>query len=248
MRFSAHTLRVWMLAAMICLPVSSEEPLEFIELEGIIEPSEVVAVSSPVPGVLSEVLVERGDFVKKGQVLVRLVSGVEQAAVKLAQARTEFGKRKLERNEELYRKELISVNDKDELSTEVNLSELQENEAAERLKLRTISSTIDGVIMERLGSAGEYVGEKPFLTLAKINPLNVEVVVPVEHLGLITKGMAATVIPEAPVGGEFPVKVVIVDHVVDAASGTFGVRLALSNPDNTLHAGIKCRVRFTRKD
>ncbi len=36
----------------------------------------------------------------------------------------------------------------------------------------------------------------------------------------------------------------VVDKVVDAASGTFGVRLELPNPDTSLPAGLKCRVRF----
>ena len=39
-------------------------------------------------------------------------------------------------------------------------------------------------------------------------------------------------------------EVVVVDHVVDAASGTFGVRLALPNPDHSLPAGLKCHVSF----
>jgi multidrug efflux pump subunit AcrA (membrane-fusion protein) len=38
--------------------------------------------------------------------------------------------------------------------------------------------------------------------------------------------------------------VVVVDKVVDAASGTLGVRLELPNPDNKIPAGIKCRVTF----
>jgi hypothetical protein len=37
---------------------------------------------------------------------------------------------------------------------------------------------------------------------------------------------------------------VIVDRVVDAASGTFGVRLELSNSDLRLPAGRKCNVTF----
>jgi multidrug efflux pump subunit AcrA (membrane-fusion protein) len=50
--------------------------------------------------------------------------------------------------------------------------------------------------------------------------------------------------PEEPVGGEYPATVTVVDRVVDAASGTFGVRLELPNPDRALSAGLKCRVRF----
>lgn len=215
-----------------------------LETEGIIEPSEMVKVSSLAPGILSEVTVERGDLVKKGEVLARLYSGVEEAAVELARAKVDFGRRKMERNEELFKKSMISVHEKDEMATEVVLAELQEKEAVERLKLRTIRSTVDGVVVERMAAPGAYVGEDPFLVLAKINPLHVEVVAPVAHLPDIKQGMTAVVRPEAPVSGEYPVKVVIKDRIVDAASGTFGVRLLLENPGNKLPSGLKCRVCF----
>jgi multidrug efflux pump subunit AcrA (membrane-fusion protein) len=82
------------------------------------------------------------------------------------------------------------------------------------------------------------------LTVAGIDPLHVEVVVPVALFGSIRKGMRAEVKPEAPVGGSYTATVVIVARVVDAASGTFGVRLELPNPANRLPAGLKCTVRF----
>jgi len=50
--------------------------------------------------------------------------------------------------------------------------------------------------------------------------------------------------PEAPVGGAHEARVVIVDRLLDAASGTFGVRLELPNPDYGLYGGLHCRVRF----
>ena len=64
--------------------------------------------------------------------------------------------------------------------------------------------------------------------------------------GKVTVGMRAHVMPEAPVNGVHTAKVTIVDRVIDAASGTFGVRLALPNPDYRLPAGLKCKVRFLR--
>jgi len=45
-------------------------------------------------------------------------------------------------------------------------------------------------------------------------------------------------------GGTYTAKVVIVDRVIDAASGTFGVRLEIPNPKYELPAGLKCRVIF----
>lgn len=216
------------------------------KLEGLLEPNEKVAVSSQTPGILDEVLVERGDTVQPGQVLARLKSGVEKAAVATAEARVEFGVRKAVRNEELYKKQLISINEKDELETETQLARLELREAQERLNLRTIVSPIRGVVVERLHAPGDYVGEDAILTVAGIDPLNVEVVVPVARFGSIRKGMKAEVKPEAPVGGAHTATVAIVDQVVDAASGTFGVRLKLPNPNYRLPAGLKCEVRFPR--
>jgi len=214
--------------------------------EGLIYPSEVVRVSSQVPGILEEVAVERGDLVRKGQVLARLKSGQERAALELSRANVAFLKRKAERNVELARKKLISANEHDELETDLRKAELQLEEAQERLKLRTILSTIDGVVTERLMAPGDYVGEAPILKLASLDPLKVEVVVPARRFGSTRRGMKAQVMPESPVGGTYPGKVTIVDKVVDAASSTFIVRVDFSNPGLKVPSGLKCRVHFVR--
>lgn len=222
--------------------------LEGISLEGLIEPSEVVEVSSQAPGTLEAILVERGDRVQENQIIARLKSNIEKAAVDLARARVEFGKRKVLRNEELYQKELISIHEKDEMETELRISELQLREAQERLDLRTIQSPVDGVVVERLLSPGEYVGEEAaIMRVARIDPLYVEVIVPVEKFGTIKRGMRAEVKPELVIPGKYFARVIIVDRVIDAASGTFGVRLELPNPEFHLPAGLKCRVIFAAK-
>ncbi|NLC70125.1 MAG: efflux RND transporter periplasmic adaptor subunit [Desulfuromonadaceae bacterium] len=217
---------------------------ELPSFEGLTEPKQRVGFSSQVEGILEDVKVERGDRVTRGQILARLKSGVEVASVRLAQARVEYGQRKSLRNQELYKKQLISIHDKDELETEIQLAQLQLVEAQERLALRTIRSTVDGVVVSRQGSPGEYVGEEPFLTVAQINPLNVELVIPVEFFGTIREGMDVHVVLDDPVGGSHPAKVVIVDQMIDAASGTFGVRVELPNPKLNLPAGLKCHVVF----
>lgn len=216
------------------------------DFEGLIYPSEVVKASSQVPGILDDVAVERGDAVRKGQVLARLKSGQEKALLELASANVEFLRRKSERNVELARKQLISAHENDELATELRKAELQLQEVQERLKLRTIHSTIDGVVTERLMAPGDYVGEAPILKLACLDPLKVEVIVPAGQYGSIKRGMKAEVRPELPDGGAFTGKVTIVDKVIDAASSTFVVRVDIANPDLKLPSGLKCRVSFLR--
>ena len=67
---------------------------------------------------------------------------------------------------------------------------------------------------------------------------------PVALYGQIELGAEGEVRPEPPFDQPYTAKVVIVDRVVDAASGTFGLRLELPNPKGELPAGLKCTVRF----
>jgi len=208
----------------------------------------VVQVGSPVDGVLEQVLVNRGDRVKKGQVVAKLQSGVEAAALKLSEARVEFGRRKVERNEALYEKQLISAQDRDELVTEVELRKEELKKDRETLRLRTIVSPIDGVVVERKLAPGDFIrtDKSMVMKLAQINPLNVEVVAPASIFGTVRVGMTGNVNLEPFVPGARPAKVVVVDKVIDAASGTLGLRLQLPNPDHKIPAGIKCTVEFTK--
>lgn len=213
-----------------------------LPLEGLLEPNEVVEFSSQSPGIIENIHVERGDMVKKGQVVAELQAGVDRAMVNLAKAKVDFGLRKAGRNKELFEKQLLSIHQKDELETEIRLAQMQLREAEERLKLRIIRSTVNGVVVKRTGAPGEYVNEEPFLTVARIDPLNVEMIVPAALYGTIKKGQNALVEPDQPIGGSYPAKVVIIDQVIDAASGTFGVRLELPNPKMQVPAGLRCKV------
>jgi len=218
------------------------------ELECLVEPHVLVNVGSSVDGVLEQVLVNRGDQVRRGQVVARLQSGVEAAAAKLSEARVEFGRRKLERSESLFEKQLISVQEKDELVTEVKLREEELKKDVETLKLRTIVSPIDGVVVERRMTPGEFIrtDKSVVLRLAQINPLNVEVIAPARMFKSVQVGMSGRVSLAPLFPGAYHAKVVVVDKVIDAASGTLGVRLQLPNPDNKIPAGIKCSVVIGR--
>jgi membrane fusion protein (multidrug efflux system) len=229
------------------LPQSGNAGKQFGEdMECLVEPNLVTSLGSPVEGTLAEVLVDRGAVVSKGQVIARLHSKVEEATVKLKAAQEEFGKRKVERNEELFKKQLISANEKDELETQTRIAGLELAQQQQVLEQRTIRSPVSGVVVERLLAPGERVGDGKIVKIAQIDPLNVEVIAPAELLGRVRTGMAGEVRFGALLPGTHRASVVVVDRVVDAASGTFGVRLRLPNPEGRIPAGIKCTVRFLK--
>lgn len=237
----------------------------------VIEPNTVVDLASAVEGIVQTVEVARGDVVERNQVLVTLDSGVERAAVDYARARAEasaqvrageanasFAQRRAGRVGVLYEQQVVSSDQMDEAATQTRLTRAQAEQAAENQKLaqlelrqaqenlarHVIRSPIRGVVVQDYLSPGESVKDKPILRLAEIDPLRVEVIVPVAYFGAIVPGQSATVLPEAPREGGFAAKVTIVDRVADAASGTFRVRLRLPNADYSLPSGLKCRVQF----
>ncbi|MGD9033633.1 MAG: efflux RND transporter periplasmic adaptor subunit [Desulfobacteraceae bacterium] len=271
-----HTLMsVGLVYTLVTFATPSPMASESIEFDGLIEPYRVVQVGSAVPGVIDSVTVDRGDMVKKDQVLATLQSGVEKATEALARAKAEmeatikakqealeFAERKLERNKDLYSQKALPDQQWDEVETQRllaqhELTEAFDNKLLAQLELKraievvermNIRSPLNGVVVERFLHPGEYVEDQPILKLAQIHPLNVEVILPVEMLGSVKAGMDATVKPEAPISGFYTAKVKIVDKVVDAASGTFGVRLELPNPRYQLPPGLKCKVVFLKPE
>ena len=215
-----------------------------LELECLLEPRMTVKIGTPVPGALAEVLVERGAIVRKGQVVATLDSRAQLASVELSKARVDYTRRRMERNEDLYRDELLSIQQKDEMETDAELARLELLERQTQVDIRQIRSPVNGVVVDRLKGPGEYVQETEILELAQIDPLNVEVVVPVGYFGQIPVGSRARIIPEAPLEGSFEAEVKIVDKVIDAASGTFGVRLEIPNRNLAIPAGLRCTAIF----
>jgi len=245
------------------------------ELDCVIEPHMLTDISSQVDGIVESIEVERGDLIEKNQVLARLDASVEKATVDYARMRAaaiaevranktsaEFSGRRQERVETLYQSKALSLDQMDETGTQARLAELQlalareDRElarldlvrAVENLKRHTILSPIDGVVVERFLSLGESVEEKPILRLAQIDPLRVEVIVPILHIRDISVDQHAMVFPEEPIKGAHRATVTIVDRVADAASGTFRVRLTLPNPDFAVPAGLRCSIQFSERE
>ncbi|WP_261817083.1 efflux RND transporter periplasmic adaptor subunit [Vibrio gallicus] len=243
--------KTWMLAiaAFIAAPVATANEtktvsdLAFSPLSCLLEPSFDVELSSEVQGIIKELRVNRGDKVKKGQVVMKLNSSLEVAALNTVKARLEFASRKVKRNADLYRKNLISDNEQDEMLTEQRLAEFQLKEARVRLSQRQTRSPITGVVIERIKDPGEFVDELPFLRIATLNPMHAEVVLPAELYGSINKNESITLYT---LGSEvaFQGKVKIIDPIIDAASNTFAVTVVLNNDEGILSAGVRCRVEF----
>ncbi len=237
----------------------------------LIEPDKVADLGSAVIGVLDNLRAERGDMVRKGQVLAVLRNDVERATAEVARTRAtteadlrsaeasrDLARQKMRRAEDLVAKNFVAQQALDQARTDFQMAEQKVQQTREQLRvwsrevgvaeaqvgLRTIRSPFDGVVVERYLSLGERVEEKPIFKVARIDPLRIEVIVPAARFGTIRVGEVASIKPDLPNVAALDATVALVDRVVDAASNTFRVRLTLPNPGNTLPAGLRCRITF----
>ena len=238
----------------------------------LIEASAVAEVGTAVIGVIESVMVERGDLVKRGQVLAQHDAKVERAAVVLAEARVrndaelrsarsqiDFAVKKAERMATLTDLKFMSSQARDQADTEaalarMRLAQVEEQQALAEKELqmaraqlaqRTITSPLAGVVVERFVSPGERVENRPIFKIAQIDPLKVEVVLPASMYGQVKVGSLARVVPDLPGLPAREAAVSIVDRVIDAASNTFRARLMLRNADQALPSGVRCKIEFT---
>jgi len=150
----------------------------------LIEPAQTVELGTPVTGVVEKVLVQRGDRVKRGQVLATLESRAEQAAADLAhyksqlagptqmaEAKIEFADRKFARRRDMAAEKLMSPQDRDDAEAELRAaraelqtakenreeSRLEFNQQSAQLALRTVRSPFDGVVVDQMIWPGETV-------------------------------------------------------------------------------------------
>jgi RND family efflux transporter MFP subunit len=270
-RFFSFRIYTVVLVGILCAATLGAE-----DFDCLIEPQQTVSISSPIDGVLDKVYVDRGSIVKRGQVLAQLESSLEgasvtlararadmDAAIKSSEARLEFSTTKFIRSQKLYEKNFISAADLQDAETEKRLAEMAllnaiDNKRVAELELeranaalarQTIRSPINGVVVERFLSPGEYSSgqlkrESPIMKLAQIDPLRVEVYVPASLYGKISVGSIGKVSVEAPTTSTYDARISIIDRVIDSASATFRVRLELPNPSNRIPAGLRCKIAF----
>jgi len=255
------------------VPTSSASLEVLSDLDCVLEPSAMIELGSAVPGLLSETYYDRSDYVSAGTVVAQLESDIERVslaiaehvamsstAVDLRKVTASFGDRTQTRNLEMLKTSSISRQVMDQISTEAKIADLQVTQERESQQLallevertkallnrRAIRSPIDGTVVQRYKSAGEYVDSDPVFQIAQLDPLSVEVILPVDYLGTVESGMSATITLDLP-GFEnesFEARVRRIDAVADAASATYGVRLTLANPDYKIPSGVRCQVDF----
>lgn len=230
----------YVVCALLMVPTGAQANTQAVSC--LVEPSKSAVLSSGVPGLLESVDVQRGEEVQQGQVLFSLNRDVEQASLALESARIAFAQRTLERNQRLIERGILSDSERDEMDTELSMARLQAGLAEARIEERIIKAPFSGIISSLESEEGEYIDNTPVMQLVQIDPLELELVLPLNAFDRFSVGEVMDVELVEPVGQSMPAEITSIDRFIDPSSGTFVIYLTLDNSDYAIPPGINCRL------
>ena len=188
-----------------------------VVLPSTLEGYDNMKVSTSVSGIIDEILVDVGDKVSKGQLLVKM-DPTQYTTTKLQYANlgVEMG-----RMDALKEAGSISQQIYDQTKT-------QYNQLKEQLALYETNTFVRadfaGVISARNFEPGELCAGQPILQLTQINKLKAYINVQENYFPYLKKGMKLTLTSDIYPGKTFPASVEVVYPTIDPSSHTFSVK------------------------
>ena len=217
--------------------VTSREVEQIGEFTATVEAEAKNNIAPTSPGRISQIFVEVGDYVRKGQKLVQMdAANLTQLKLQLDNQETEF-----KRVDELYKVGGASKAEWDAAKTNLDVRRSSYENLLENTQL---VSPLNGVVTARNFDNGDlYTStQTPVLVVEQIAPVKLMVNVSEPNFPKVTKGMAVKVKLDVYEGEEFEGKVSLVYPTIDAATHTFPVEITLANANQRVRPGMFARV------
>lgn len=213
-----------------------------VELQATVESDDVAAVTVEVPGRVSAVLVDEGDFVRRGQTLLRV--DLEQFDLQIAELNTslELARDILARQERLRAQNIGT--EVQYLEAKNNVERLEKSIAQLRLQQgkSAVTAPISGTIENKNVNAGEYAGPGvPLMQILDAATVKVVADVPETYLRTVREGQTVRIDFPA-IDGEREARITEIGRTIDPANRTFQVEIELNNRDRLLKPNMLATV------
>ncbi len=216
---------------------------------GTLEAINGVDVTTSVAGLVKEIAFQSGQKVKKGDLLVRLDTDLETAALRSAQANLELSKLTENRNRQLVSTNAVSQAALDKAVADLHVSEAAVASANAQITHKTVFAPFDGVAGVRKVDLGQYL--QPGAAVVNLQDLSVMLGnfhLSQKDLGRVTVGQTVQVTLDAYPGRVFEGTLAAIEPQVDAKSGMVAIQVRLPNPDEVLRPGMFAKVQITAPD
>ncbi|MBU4371479.1 MAG: efflux RND transporter periplasmic adaptor subunit [Proteobacteria bacterium] len=245
----AVNVRVWTAESRSLRP--------FVESVGTLKPYEEVIVSSEVDGILQSIRVDEGSPVSHGQLIAeiketdyRLDAERAEAALKQAEASLANAGQEHRRKEALYREELVTKQQFDDIAARLALAQGDMERAKgglaltrEKLTRTKISAPMAGVVKEKRVTAGDYIRNGTnLISIIRIDQLKLAFSVPEKDVGRLREGQDVVFTVDSYPGREFRGKVKTLYPSIEEKTRSLLVEAQVSNHDGSLKPGFFARV------
>ncbi len=198
---------------------------------------------------IERILVDVGDFVRKGQVVATLdASNINQVKLQLDNQKNIYATQQVEFNRiaELYKVGGVSKSDYDMAKVQLDGYKAQVDILSTQYKQLSTNTRlvapISGYVTARNYDNGDMYASQPILTIEQTNPVKLKINISENFYKLVKRGMPVDITLDAYEDEHFDGKVTIVAPMVDATTHTFETEITISNPAQKVRPGMFARA------
>jgi len=237
---------------------AEKRPLRpFVEAVGNLKALEEVTVSSELDGIIRNIRVDDGTVVGRGDALATIADReydleVKRSAAALKQAEATCDNIRLEyqRKEALYKEELVTKQQLEDVSTRLSLAssecdraKLGLSLAQEKFAKTKVSSPLQGIIKEKKISLGDYVKNGTALfSVIHTATLKLNFTVTEQDAGKIRSGQEVSFQTDSAPGKIYRGRVSVIYPHLEEKTRTLMVEALVPNHDHSLKPGLFARV------
>lgn len=214
-----------------------------VRFDGLVEALNQATVSAQTAGRVTELPVDVGDFVKKGDLILRMTDVEQKARTGAAQAQFAEAKAQFARMQDLLTQKLIAKADFDKAEAAYKSAEAALKESEQALGYTAIYAPYAGIVVNRAVKVGEAVAPgTPLLTGLSLEQLRVQVDIPQAYIGPVRKFKKARI--QLVNGTWLESTDLRIPPSADSQSHSFKVLINLPEGQHDLFPGTLVKVAF----
>lgn len=236
----AATKKIPELASIQLQPQTTAQEVKY---DGVIEAINQATVSAQTAGRIVEIPVDVGDYVAKGDLIIRFTNTEQKARATSAQAQFTEAQAQYTRMQEMLAKKLIAKADFDKSEAAFKSAEANLREAEQNLAYTTIYAPYAGIVVSRAVNVGETVSPgKALMTGLSLEQLRAQVDIPQQHIGPVRKYKKARIyLADGTIVESSELRI---PPSADAQSHSFKVLVNLPEGDHQLFPGTFVKIAF----
>ncbi|WP_121666857.1 efflux RND transporter periplasmic adaptor subunit [Mesonia aquimarina] len=217
----------------------------YVEVQGDVETDENIIIYPEFSGVLTQVFVEEGQRVNKGQTLAKIDDGGLSSQLSQAESQLSLTKTTFERQSRLWDKKIGSEIQYLESKTNFEAQQKAVDQLRAQLAKTIVKAPFSGVIDKVISDQGQVVspGQNQLFRLVNLSDMYITAEIPENYLGKINKG-SEVLVEISSIGKEFEGEVEQVSDFVNPNNRSFSVKISVPNPKGMVKPNLIATVKL----